>query len=62
MYQDRGFVFQLKKSEGEDELPADFINVVQKKGKVVFSTLDLVRLSSSIGDFSVLTFVAAPHP
>ena len=44
VYHDSGFVFQLKKSEVEDDLPAEFINVTQKKGRVVFSTLDLVRL------------------
>jgi DNA mismatch repair protein MSH4 len=42
-YQDSGFIFQLKKLEAEGELPAEFINVTEKKGRVVFSTLDLVR-------------------
>jgi DNA mismatch repair protein MSH4 len=42
-YQDSGFIFQLKKSELEGEFPAEFINVTEKKGRVVFSTLDLVR-------------------
>ena len=62
VYRDSGFVFQLKKSEAEDELPTEFINVTQKKGRVVFSTLDLVRLSLSIGDFPVLLFITIPHP
>jgi len=48
VYQDSGFIFQLKKSEVESELPAGFINVTEKKGRLVFSTLDLVRLSSGI--------------
>ena len=60
VYRDSGFVFQLKKSEAEDELPAEFINVTQKKGRVVFSTLDLVRLSLSIGDFPVLVLITTP--
>lgn len=51
VYHDSGFVFQLKKLEAEDGLPAEFINVTQKKGRIVFSTLDLVRLSLSIWDF-----------
>lgn len=62
VYRDSGFIFQLKKLEAEDELPAEFINVTQKKGRVVFSTLDLVRLSSSIGDFPVLVFITTPRP
>lgn len=62
VYRDSGFVFQLKKSEAEDELPAEFINVTQKKGRVVFSTLDLVRPSLSIGDFPVLLFITTPRP
>lgn len=49
VYQDNGFIFQLKKSEIEGELPAGFINVTEKKGRVVFSTLDLVCLSFGIG-------------
>lgn len=44
VYQDSGFIFQLKKSEVEGGLPAEFINVTHKKGRIVFSTLDLVRL------------------
>ena len=49
VYQDSGFIFQLKKSEVEGELPAEFINVTEKKGRVVFSTLDLVSLSLRTG-------------
>ena len=44
MYQDNGFIFQLKKAELEGELPTGFINVTEKKGRVTFSTLDLVSL------------------
>ena len=52
VYQDSGFIFQLKKSETEDELPVEFINVTEKKGKVAFSTLDLVCPLLGIRDFS----------
>jgi len=48
VYQDSGFILQLKKSELEAELPVEFINVTEKKGRVTFSTLDLVRPSSGI--------------
>lgn len=51
VYQDSGFIFQLKKSEVEGELPAEFINATEKKGRIVFSTLDLVRLSFVIRNF-----------
>ena len=51
VYQDSGFIFQLKKSEVDGELPREFINVTEKKGRVVFSTLDLVRLSLGIRDY-----------
>lgn len=44
VYQDSGFIFQLKKLEVEGELPAEFINITEKKGGIVFSTLDLVCL------------------
>lgn len=62
VYHDSGFVFHVKKSEAEDDLPAEFINVTQKKGRVVFSTLDLVSLLSSIADHPVLVFTTLPHP
>jgi DNA mismatch repair protein MSH4 len=43
VYQDTGgFVFSLKKDQLEGELPAGFINVVAKKGKYTFSSMDLV--------------------
>lgn len=43
VYQDNGFVFTLKKNELEGELPKGFINVIAKKGKWVFSSIELVR-------------------
>ena len=57
MYQDSGFIFQLKKSEVEGELPAEFINVTEKKGRIAFSTLDLVRPSFWTGIFLILVFI-----
>lgn len=44
VYQETGFVFTLKKNELEGELPKGFINVVAKKGKWVFSSIELVRV------------------
>jgi len=51
VYQDSGFIFQLKKSEVEGELSPEFINVTEKKGRITFSTLDLVCLSLGVRDF-----------
>lgn len=65
VYQDSGFIFQLKKAEVEGELPAGFINVMEKKGKVAFSTLDLVRLSLGIrpsGSILGLVPITVPRP
>lgn len=41
-YQDTGFVFTLKKTDLEGELPQGFVNVSLKKGKWVFSSMELV--------------------
>ena len=61
VYHDVGFVFQLKKIEVEDELPTEFINVTQKKGRVVFSTLDLVSPSLITRDFAVPMLITIPR-
>ena len=45
VYQDTGFVFALKKGDVEGELPGGFINATQKKGRWIFSSLELVRFS-----------------
>ncbi|KAF9648246.1 hypothetical protein BDM02DRAFT_3096843 [Thelephora ganbajun] len=50
VYQDGGFIFQLKKSEVESELPAEFINIMEKKGRVVLSTLDLKKRNARMKD------------
>lgn len=44
VYQDSGFVFTLKKSDLEGELPSGFVNVSAKKGKWVFSSVELVSV------------------
>lgn len=49
LYQDTGFMFTLKKSDLESaggELPRGFIDVVMKKGKLLFSSMDLVSCNS----------------
>jgi len=44
VYQETGFVFALKKNDIEGELPKGFINVSLKKGRWIFSNLELVCL------------------
>lgn len=44
IYQDTGFVFALKKSDLEGELPKGFVNVAMKKARWVFSSMELVCL------------------
>ena len=44
VYQDTGFVFALRKTDLEGELPEGFVNVVLKKGRWIFSSMELVRL------------------
>lgn len=49
LYQDTGFMFTLKKSDLEsagEELPRGFIDVVMKKGKWLFSSMELVCRNS----------------
>ena len=43
VYQDTGFVFALRKTDLEGELPEGFVNVVLKKGRWIFSSMELVR-------------------
>lgn len=47
VYQDTGFVFMLKKSDLDGELPKGFINVSMKKEKWFFSSIELVITSVS---------------
>ena len=44
VYQETGFVFALKKSDLEGDLPKSFINVSMQKGRWLFSSLELVRV------------------
>ncbi|KIL62206.1 hypothetical protein M378DRAFT_187403 [Amanita muscaria Koide BX008] len=53
LYQDTGFVFTVKKPDLEcsgGELPKGFINVVAKKGKLLFSSLELKKLNARMRD------------
>ncbi|THG99004.1 hypothetical protein EW026_g3280 [Hermanssonia centrifuga] len=50
VYQDTGFVFTLKKTELEGELPRGFINVTSKKGKWVFSSVELKKRNARMKD------------
>jgi len=45
VYQNTGFVFTLKKNDLDGELPKGFVNVELKKGRWIFSSMDLVRVS-----------------
>lgn len=49
LYQDSGFVFTLKKTDLEGELPRGFINVTMQKGKWLFSSMELVSSSFKAG-------------
>ena len=42
VYQETGFVFVLKKNDLEGELPQGFVNVAMKKGRWMFSSMELV--------------------
>ena len=48
IYQEGAFRFSLKKADleasGLPDLPAGFINVTAKKGRLVFESLELVRV------------------
>ncbi|KAJ3551161.1 hypothetical protein NM688_g4876 [Phlebia brevispora] len=52
VYQDGagGFVFSVKKSDVQDELPRGFLNVSQRKGKWVFGSLELTKRNARMKD------------
>ncbi|KAI0089898.1 muts domain V-domain-containing protein [Irpex rosettiformis] len=54
VWQDNGFVFTLKKNDLEEsgmkELPKGFVNVVGKKGKWVFSSVELKKRNARMKD------------
>jgi len=39
-----GFVFALKKNDIDGELPKGFVNTELKKGRWIFSSMELVRI------------------
>jgi DNA mismatch repair protein MSH4 len=47
VYQENGFVFVLKKTDLEGELPRGFVNATLKKGRWMFSSMELVRIPFS---------------
>ncbi|KAJ3808136.1 muts domain V-domain-containing protein [Lentinula aff. lateritia] len=49
-YQESGFVFSLKKTDLEGELPKGFINVTLKKGKWQFSSMELKKMNARMQD------------
>ncbi|KAK2459754.1 hypothetical protein APHAL10511_008186 [Amanita phalloides] len=53
LYQDTGFVFTLKKPDLDSaggELARGFINVTSKKGKLLFSSMELKKLNARMKD------------
>ncbi|KAE9397228.1 hypothetical protein BT96DRAFT_860285 [Gymnopus androsaceus JB14] len=50
VYQETGFVFSLRKTDLEEELPKGFINVTLKKGKWQFSTMELKKMNARMRD------------
>ncbi|EGN92714.1 hypothetical protein SERLA73DRAFT_172695 [Serpula lacrymans var. lacrymans S7.3] len=46
VYQESGFVFALKKDELEGELPQEFINVSERKGRKLFSIMRLKQMNA----------------
>ena len=42
LYQEHGFIFTIRNDDLEGVLPQDFINVSEKKGRLLFSTMKLV--------------------
>ncbi|KAJ7079998.1 muts domain V-domain-containing protein [Mycena belliarum] len=49
-YHETGFVFTLRKTELEGELPRGFINAALKKGKWAFSSMDLKKMNARMKD------------
>ncbi|KAF8168490.1 muts domain V-domain-containing protein [Crassisporium funariophilum] len=50
VYQDTGFVFVLKKNDLEGELPKGFVNVALKKGRWMFSSMELKKMNARMKD------------
>ncbi|KAJ7270710.1 muts domain V-domain-containing protein [Mycena haematopus] len=49
-YQETGFVFTLRKTDLEGELPRGFINAMLKKGKWTFTSMDLKKMNARMKD------------
>ncbi|OJA13483.1 hypothetical protein AZE42_04411 [Rhizopogon vesiculosus] len=50
VYQEKGFVFAIKKDELEGELPMGFINVSVQRGRWLFSSMDLKKMNARMKD------------
>lgn len=50
VYQETGFVFALKKTDLEGELPKGFINVTMQKGRWLFSSVELKKRNARMKD------------
>ncbi|KAF9523645.1 muts domain V-domain-containing protein [Crepidotus variabilis] len=50
VYQETGFVFVLKKADLEGELPRGFVNPSLKKGRWMFSSMELKKMNARMKD------------
>ncbi|KIJ21259.1 hypothetical protein PAXINDRAFT_104273 [Paxillus involutus ATCC 200175] len=50
VYQESGFIFALKKDELEGELPKGFLNVSARKGRWLFSSMELKKMNARMKD------------
>ncbi|KAF5312559.1 hypothetical protein D9619_003594 [Psilocybe cf. subviscida] len=50
VYQESGFVFALKKTDFEGELPRGFVNATTKKGRWMFSSMELKKMNARMRD------------
>ncbi|KAJ7813094.1 muts domain V-domain-containing protein [Mycena olivaceomarginata] len=57
LYQETGFVFTLRKTDLEGELPRGFINATLKKGKWSFTSMDLKKMNARMKDALDETFI-----
>ncbi|KAL4071210.1 muts domain V-domain-containing protein [Scleroderma yunnanense] len=50
VYQESGFVFALRKTEWEGELPKGFLHVSSQKGRWLFSSMELKKMNARMKD------------
>ncbi|KAF9221300.1 hypothetical protein BS17DRAFT_845606 [Gyrodon lividus] len=50
VYQESGFIFALKKDDLEGELPKGFVNVSARKGRWLFSSMELKKMNARMKD------------